>query len=216
MHSGSLRRHRFLREDALVPDDVIGRVFGAMESAIVGGMALGALVMPILIKTVGLRTGLTVIGSAVCLIVVVAARSLNRIDRVALAPEGLDLIRGVEILAPLPEETLERLARRSRLVSMPDGTAVCVEGDLGDLFYMIESGTVDVTIRGNHIRSLGAGDSFGEIALLRDVPRTATVTATSDLVTRVIDRAVFLPAVTGHKEAAGEAEAVISRMLGAR
>ena len=200
----------------LVPDEVMGRVFGAMESAIVGGMALGALVMPILIKTVGLRTGLTVIGSAVCLIVVVAVRSLNRIDRVALAPEGLNLIRGVQILALLPEETLERLARRSRVVSMPNGQAVCVEGDPGDLFYMIQSGTVDVTIRGERVRSLGPGEVFGEIALLRDVPRTATVTATSDLVTRVLDRAVFLPAVTGHKDAAGEAEAVISRMLSTR
>ena len=99
---------------------------------------------------------------------------------------------------------------------MPNGQAVCVEGDPGDLFYMIQSGTVDVTIRGERVRSLGPGEVFGEIALLRDVPRTATVTATSDLVTRVLDRAVFLPAVSGHKDAAGEAEAVISRMLSTR
>ena len=190
----------------LVPDAVMGRVFGAMQSAIVGGMALGALLMPILINTIGLRSGLIVVGAGVTGVVFVGLAGLARIDKVALAPHGLELLRGLAILGMLPDNVLERLARRSRLVSVASGQKVFSEGDGGDLFYVIESGTVDVSIRGEHVRPLGAGDSFGEIALLRDVPRTATVTATSDLVARVIERDQFLAAVTSHGDAATEAE----------
>ena len=197
----------------LVPDEVMGRVFGAMESAVVGGMALGALLMPILISTVGLRSGLAVIGVGVSAIVVVGIPGLRRIDKVALAPAGLDLIRGVAILSPLPDRVLERLARRSTTISVPSGQAVMREGDAGDQFFIIETGTVDVTIRGGFVRLLTAGDSFGEIALLRDIPRTATVTATSDLTMRTIAREEFLSAVTGDGESSNQADLVVSRLL---
>lgn len=200
----------------LVPDAVMGRVFGAMESAIVGGMALGALLMPILINTIGLRSGLVVVGAGVTVVVFIGLAGLSRIDKVALAPAGLESLRGVAMIGMLPDHVLERLARRSRVVSVPAGQTVFNEGDSGDLFYVIESGTVDVSIRGEHVRPLAAGDSFGEIALLRDVPRTATVTATSDLVARVVERDLFLSAVTNHGEAADEAEAVVSRLLAIR
>ena len=200
----------------LVPDAVMGRVFGAMESAIVGGMGLGALLMPLLINTIGLRGGLVVIGAAVTSVVLLGIGGLRRIDHVALAPAGLELLRGVAILGVLPENVLERLARGSKTVTVPSGQAVFREGDGGDLYYVIESGTVDVTIRGAYVRTLSAGDSFGEIALLRDMPRTATVTATSDLVTRAVDRDQFLPAVTGHGDATDQAEQVVSRLLAIR
>lgn len=197
----------------LVPDEVMGRVFGAMESAVVGGMALGALLMPILISTVGLRSGLAVIGVGVSAIAVVGIPGLRRIDKVALAPAGLDLIRGVAILSPLPDRVLERLARRSTTISVPSGQAVMREGDAGDQFFIIETGTVDITIRGGFVRTLSAGDSFGEIALLRDIPRTATVTATSDLTARTIARDEFLSAVTGDGESSNQADLVVTRLL---
>jgi MFS family permease len=200
----------------LVPDAVMGRVFGAMESAIIGGMALGALVMPILIHTIGLRSGLVVVGGAVSGVVVLGVAGLRRIDKVALAPEGLDLLKGVAMLGVLPETMLERLARGAKVVTVASGQAVFSEGDGGDLFYVIESGTVDVTIRGEYIRTLSAGGSFGEIALLRDVPRTATVTATSDLVARAIERDHFLAAVTGHGDASEQADIVVGQLLAIR
>lgn len=200
----------------LVPDEVMGRVFGAMESAIVGGMALGALLMPILINTIGLRSGLIVIGAGVTAVVFVGLAGLARIDKVALAPQGLELLRGVAMLGMLPDDVLERLARRSQVVSLSSGQTVFSEGDRGDLFYIIESGTVDVSIRGEHVRPLAAGESFGEIALLREVPRTATVRATSDLVTRAIERDQFLSAVTNHGDSDDEAEQVVSRLLAIR
>ena len=197
----------------LVPDEVMGRVFGAMESAVVGGMALGALLMPILISTIGLRSGLVVIGAGVSVVVVLGIPGLRRIDKVALAPAGLDLIRGVAILRPLSDNVLERLARRSVTVSVPSGQTVVREGDAGDQFFIIESGTVDVTIRGGFVRTLSVGDSFGEIALLRDIPRTATVTAISDLTARTIARDEFLSAVTGDGESSNQADLVVTRLL---
>ncbi len=197
----------------LVPDAVMGRVFGALESALVGGMALGALIMPALISTVGLRTGLTVVGGAVSFLVLVSGRGLRRIDKVALAPEGLELLRAVSFFAPLPDSVLELLARRSKVVTTIAGNAIFREGDGGDVFHVIDSGTVEVTIRGAHIRHLGPGDSFGEIALLHELPRTATVVATTDVVTRTIDRSRFLAAVTGHEDASRRAQEVATRLM---
>jgi MFS family permease len=197
----------------LVPDAVMGRVFGAVESAIIAGMALGSLLMPLLINTIGLRSGLAVIGAGVTVLVIAGLAGLHRIDQVALAPAGLNLLRGVPMLGVLPEVVLERLARVSELVRIPAGRTVFTEGDPGDRFYVIESGTVDVSIRGDFVRSLGPGDSFGEIALLRDIPRTATVIATTDLVLRAIDRGDFLPAVTGHGDAVEQAELVVTHLL---
>ena len=90
------------------------------------------------------------------------------------------------------------------------------EGDGGDLFYVIESGTVEVSIAGKVVNSLVPGDSFGEIALLRNIPRTASITATSDLIARTIERDRFLAAVTGHGDAADQAELIIGPLLAGR
>lgn len=198
----------------IVPDAVMGRVFGAMDSAIIGTMALGAGAMPILIHTVGLRTGLGILGGVVTALVLLGLRGLARIDRETLAPAGLEVIRRVPMLAMLPESLLERLAKGSEVVTVPAGHDVFREGDPGDRFYVIESGRVDVSIRGEYVRTQLAGESFGEIALLRDIPRTATVTAANDVVLRSIDRDLFLPAVTGHGEALSQAEQVVSWRLG--
>lgn len=197
----------------LVPDEVMGRVFGALDSAAIGGMAIGSLLMPILISTVGLRQGLVVIGVMVTLVVVLSIKGLSRIDDVALAPAGLELLRGVPMLAVLKENLTERLARTSKVFTFAAGDTVFREGDAGDRFYIIDRGTVEVTIRGEFVRLLGPGDSFGEIALLRDIPRTATVTATSELALRAIDRSHFLGAVTGQAEAAEQAELVVGRLV---
>ena len=200
----------------LTPDAVLGRVFGALESAIIGGMAVGALIMPLLINTIGLRSGLVVIGVSVSVLVVLGVSGLNRIDDVALAPVGLDLLVRVSMLSALPENVLERLARGSKSVSVDSGESVFREGDAGDLYYIIESGVAEVFIGGEYVRTLTEGDAFGEIALLRDVPRTATGTAASALVMRAIERDAFLSSVTGHGETSDEAERVVDRLLSAR
>ncbi|MEI7548154.1 MAG: cyclic nucleotide-binding domain-containing protein, partial [Actinomycetota bacterium] len=197
----------------LVPDEVLGRVFGALDSAIIAGMAIGAVAMPLLITTIGLRSGLVVIGVSVTALVVIALRGLARIDTVALAPEGIDLLRGVPMLAVLRDNVLERLARTSTIVTATSGNTVFSVGDSGDRFYIIESGSVDVFVDGAYRRSLGAGESFGEIALLRDIPRTASIVATDDTVMRTIGRRHFLSAVTGSNESFEQADDVVGRYL---
>jgi MFS family permease len=197
----------------LVPDDVMGRVFGAVESALIAGMALGSLSIPLLINTVGLRSGLLVLGSIVGVLSLLSIARLRTIDTVALAPAGLDLIRQVPLFSPLPERSIERLARSAEVLEVPAGEVVCEKGDAGDLFYVIESGQVEIKITDDLSTIEGPGGSFGEIALLRDVPRQATVIATTDLVLRTIERRVFLAVVTGHEETEAQADRMITRML---
>jgi len=193
--------------------ETMSRVFGAMESAVIGTMAIGALLMPTFISTIGIRWGLVVIGASVGALVLLGLRGLRRIDLTALAPPGLELLRGVSLLSLLPEATLESLARALVRVEAGPGEIVIREGDRGDRFYVIESGSVDVTKAGRHIATLGPGDFVGEIALLRDVPRVATVTATSATVLQALDRAHFIPAVTGQGEFREAAEMTMTTRL---
>jgi MFS family permease len=197
----------------VVRDEVMGRVFGAMESAYIGSMALGALAMPLLIETIGLRSGLAVIGIAVSVLTILGIPGLRRIDATILAPAGLDLLRSIEMLARLPEPIIERLARALVPAQATAGEVVIREGDAGDTVYFIETGSVEVTKEGRHIAHLGPGEVFGEIALLRAVPRTATITATSDSTFQTLERDVFIPAVTRQRDAHESAEAGVSRRL---
>jgi MFS family permease len=197
----------------ITPEGTMARVFGAMESAVIGGMALGALLMPVLINSIGIRWGLVVIGASVAVLVMLGLPGLHKIDLAIEPPTSLGLLRGVPLLALLPEPTLEALARSAVRVEAAPGEAVIREGDPGDLFYIVESGEVEVTKEGRHVATLGAGDYFGEIALLRDVPRTATVTAKSETVLQALDRNTFVPAVTGQGEFLEAAETAMTTRL---
>ena len=141
----------------LVSDEVMGRVFGAVESALIAGMALGSLAMPLMINTIGLRTGLFVLGVTVSLIALASLGALKRIDTVALAPEGLELIRSVPLFAPLPERGIERLARCAERVTVAAGEEVFHAGDSGDRFFVIESGEAQVIITDELQHGPGAG-----------------------------------------------------------
>ena len=197
----------------VTPEAVMARVFGAMESAVIGGMAIGALLMPILIGTIGLRWGLVVVGAGVSVLVLLGMPGLRRIDLSTFAPPELELLRQVSLLSLLPEPTLESLARALKRVEVAAGDVFIREGDHGDVFYVVESGSVEVTKEGRHVAHLGPGDYVGEIALLRDVPRTATVTATSASVLQSLDREHFIPAVTGQGEFRDAADAAIATRL---
>ncbi len=198
----------------IAPPEVMGRVFGALESVLTVGMAAGALLMPLLIATVGLRAGLAVIGGGVAVVAIGGMASLRRIDTEVLAPPGLALLRRVPTFAVLPAPTLERLAHSLISMTVPPGTVVIREGDPGDRFWIVERGTAVVSRGGEVVGELGPAEGFGEIALLRDVPRQATVRAgDGELVLKGLDRDVFLPAVTGHGEARDTAEAAVDRWL---
>jgi CRP-like cAMP-binding protein len=114
----------------------------------------------------------------------------------------------------LPAPALERLASQLRPLTVPAGAVVIRQGDHGDLFYLVESGRLRVTVDGARGRELGPGDSFGEIALLRDVPRTATVEAETEARLQTLEREDFLEAVTVHPPSARAADAVVGARLG--
>lgn len=193
----------------LAPDAVLGRVFGAMEACFIATMALGALVMPYLVDWLGLRWALAAIAVPVVLLAVGCVPGARAIDRRLGIPPHVPLLRGTDIFAPLPQAAVETLARELVEVRVAAGEVVLREGDLSDRFYVIESGTVEVTQADRVLRREGAGDYFGEIGLLRDVPRTATVTAVEDTVLQALDRDTFLRVVSGHREAGVAAESTV-------
>src|SRR2546423_1665718 len=197
------------------PDEVLARVFGVLESLLLLTVGLGALVAPLLLNWLGTRGALIVAGALLPAVVVPAWPRLNAIDRAARVPaERVELLRKSPIFAPLPEATLEQLADRLDEVRVVSGHEVVRQGEAGDRFYLVGTGTLDVAVDGRPVQHLGPGESFGEIALLRDVPRTATVTARSDAVLYTLDRGPFISAVTGFASSLSAAEAVIGMRLG--
>ena len=201
----------------VVPDAVLARVFGVLESLIYATHAIGGIVAAVLIEAFGLRAALVAVGLFLPVCVALAWPRLARLDADAEVPErALALLRGVPFLAVLPAAALEALAGRAVTVTVPAGEAVFRQGDHGDRFYAIAEGEAGVTIDGEELPALSAGDWFGEIALLRDVPRTATITARTDLDLLALERDDFIAAVTGHAPSAEAAGAVVGARLSAR
>jgi MFS family permease len=197
------------------PDDVLARVFGVLESVLLLSVGLGAVVAPLLLGWLGTRGALIAAGSLLPLVMIPAWPRLNAIDRAAEPPvERLELLRANPIFAPLPGPTLEQLAHAVEEVTAPAGEEIVRQGDRGDRFYLIEDGALDVYVDGELVQSLGPGESFGEIALLRNVPRTATVKARTDVMLYALDRRHFLAAVTGFAPSLSAAEGVIGMRLG--
>ncbi len=192
----------------LIPDKHLSRAFGVLESLYMAGEGLGAFVASLLVLAIGSSATLVVAGVLLPITVLVAWKRLAGLDVGVRVPEGeMDLLRGTRIFAPLPAPMLERVARNLVPVAAIPGSAVIHEGDHGDRFYAIVEGTVDVDVGGRVIATEGPGSCFGEIALLEDVPRTATVTANSDLRLLALDRDDFLRAVTGHEPSGDAARA---------
>jgi CRP-like cAMP-binding protein len=188
-------------------------VFGTIESAFIAFMALGAGLMPLLMELFGIRWALGGLGLAITLVVLPALPLLHRLDERLLAPTGLPLLKAIPMFAPLSAPTLETLARQLTTHQVSAGAPVFLEGELGDSFYVIESGEVRIGHGATALRTEVAGDYFGEIALLRDVPRTADAVAVVDTVLRRLDRTAFLDAITGDTDAANAAESVVTRRL---
>ncbi len=199
-----------------VPDDVLARVFGVIQMLWLGSVGIGAILAPRLIGWLGtkhalLATGLALVGLAALLAVRIAA-----IDAASRAPaaDELRLLGGVPIFAPLAGATLEHLAGRLVPLVAEPGTEIVRQGGTGDRFYVIAEGELDVLADGHQISTLGPGGYFGEIALLRDVPRTASVRARTRAVLYALEREEFLAAVTGYAPSVQAAERVVSDRLG--
>jgi MFS family permease len=197
----------------LTPDAVLGRVFGALETCLIATMALGSIIMPLLLHWIGLRASLAVIGVGVAVLALTGLPRMRALDSRLRTPETLSLLQGIAMFAPLTPAVLESLARSLTAVRVAAGGVVVSLGEESDKFYVIESGLVEVTQGDRVLRREGPGEFFGEIGLLRDVPRTATITAVEDTVLQALDREIFLDAVTGQNDARMAADDVISRRL---
>ncbi len=197
-----------------VPDEILTRVFGVVQSVFVGTTGLGAILAPLAIDVVGIRWAMIATGALLPLLAALLWRRISALDAEALAPlRELELLHSIPLFRPLPATTLEELASSLVPVQATPGTELVREGETGDRFYVIASGEVDVSAQGQPVRTQGPGDHFGEIALLRDVPRTATVTAKTDVELYALERDEFLGAVTGHAASAQAADAVVSTRL---
>ena len=196
------------------PDAVLARVFGVLESLIVGSIGIGALVAPFVVHALGIRWALVTVGAFLPVVVAVTWRTLVAIDVASPAPTGLDLLQQVPFLAPLPAPTLEALAGRLERVRAPAGATIIARGERGDRFYVIADGEVEVAVDEQAPSVERRGGYFGEIALLRDVPRTATVSARTDTELLALEGPDFIAAVTGAPSAREAAEAVVAARLG--
>jgi MFS family permease len=198
----------------LVPDEVLARVFGLFESLITLAVGLGALVASLLIEWTSVSAALIIVGALCPSLVLVAWRRLRHLDRdIGELDKEVGLLHGVPMFQPLPLPAIEQLVRGLEPVHVPAGQAVFRQGDPADRFYVIEAGAADVVGDGRLVTTLGPGEGFGEIALLRRVPRTAMVRAATDLELQALGCDRFLPVVTGFPPSSREAGAEVEEML---
>lgn len=189
----------------IAPSDLVGRFFGVAEGLHMFSISIGSGAIGLLVAQAGYEVGLVIAGVGVTVLLLLCIARLFRVDRDAVVPDErvLAAILGDDIFGFLPAPTIERLAADVVRVRVAAGERAVTEGEPGDRYYVIDAGTAEVSVRGVRHGELGPGDGFGELALLRDQPRAATVVATSDLDLLAFERDLFLRAVTGHARSAG-------------
>ncbi|HVD25869.1 MAG TPA: MFS transporter [Gaiellaceae bacterium] len=198
----------------IVPDEVLTRVLAVVWGLAMGGVAIGSIAAPLLVAAVGPQAAFVAVGAILPLSALVAWRRLLAIDQDVAGPAvELELIDSVPMFEPLPLAAKEQMAGALVPVSVAAHDVVIRIGEPGDRFYIIGEGELEVVADGVRVGA-GKGDYFGEIALLRDVPRTATVTALRDSQLYALERDDFLAAVTGHPGAHAAGEAVVDERLG--
>jgi hypothetical protein len=195
-----------------VADHQLGRVLGIFWGLAMGAVALGSLAAPALVSALGPRGAFLLVGAILPLVTLGAYRGLTLLDRRSDTADELQMIGRVPMFAPLSIAAKEQLAARLIPVSVAAGTQVVRAGEIGDRFYMLDEGALDVDVDGRH-EAAQSNDYFGEIALLRDVPRTATVTATVDSRLYALERADFLAAINGHSAAGAAGQDVVDVRL---
>jgi MFS family permease len=182
-----------------IDDRVLARVFAVQEGASLLGLAVGAAMVPVLIHWLSPAKAFVPLGLGAAVVVLAGTVSIRRLDaRAVFLPREVSLLRGVPFLSVLPTYELERLAQNARWVDVAAGVEAVRQGDVGNEFFVIAEGEFSVSVDGVlRATALTAGDGFGEIALLRAVPRTATVSARVPAKLLAVTAADFLAAVTG-------------------
>jgi len=195
--------------------ELLAHALGLLQAIFVATVALGTLAAPLLVSEVGARKALLLTGIPLPLLAAALWHRLRRLDQGGKpASPWARRLAETTIFAPLSNAAREQLARSLRERVVPPRAIVFAQGDLGDDFCLIEEGEVDVEVDDEHVRTLGPGDYFGEIALLRDVPRTATIRTVGEVRLLALDRESFLSTVADNRGSADAAEAVVGARLG--
>jgi len=198
-----------------VPAQSLGQVFGLLEGLTMAGLAIGALLVPALVHLGGSWLALLGVAAVLPLAATAGGRALFGLDANAPVPVvQIALLRSISLFAELPAPALEGLAAALTPAEVPAGTILIRQGDEGDAYYAIAAGQLDVSQDGRFLGRCGRGEGVGDIALLRAVPRTATVTAHTDATVYKLAKEPFLTAVLGHaatqRQADGRAEAMLA------
>ena len=197
-----------------VPPQLIGRIFGLLEGLLMAGYALGALLVPALVSLGGSRLALLGVAAVLPLAAVAGGRALLGLDAETPVPVvEIALLRSLPLFAELPAPAIEGLAAALTPIHLAPGAVLIQQGDHGDAYYAIAAGELDVQHDGQLLRRCGRGEGVGEIALLRDIPRTATVTAHSAATVYELHRDLFLTAVLGHAPTQRQADRIADARL---
>jgi MFS family permease len=184
-----------------VDERLLGRVFGLFELVVIASVALGSLAAPVLLDLLGSREALIAVGVFLPLLAAVAHRALGHIDDgMAVRADELEVLRRTAVFAPLSYAALRRLASSLGEQRAAAGEAIVREGEEGDVVYVITDGRVAVSRDGaGVVAELGPNETFGELALILNAPRNATVTALEPVLLRTLGRGPFLAEVTGNR-----------------
>jgi MFS family permease len=197
-----------------VPAQSLGQVFGLLEGLTMAGLAIGALLVPALVHLGGSRLALLGVAAVLPLAATAGGRALFSLDAHAPVPVvQIALLRSIPLFAELPAPALEGLAAALDPAEVPAGTTLIRQGEEGDAYYAIAAGQLDVCQDGHFLRRIGRGEGAGEIALLRAIPRTATVTAHTGATVYKLAREPFLTAVLGHAATQRQAHSIADARL---
>lgn len=174
-----------------VPSDQLARVFGIFFAFVLGAISLGTLITPPVISALGLDGALLTMAFVPAVLAMLGFPALLAIDRrtaaraAELAPT-VALLEQLDMFSSASRAVLERVAAAAHEVAFSAGTTIIREGEPADALYVLSRGEVEVTARGEtggpqrHLRTMLAPSYFGEIGVLRRIPRTATVLALTD------------------------------------
>ena len=197
-----------------LPSAAVVTVLGFLEALIGFAIAAGSLVSPLLIGTLGIQGALVVTGGMLPLVaVVIGPMLLRRTDETVIPEDQLAAFRRVPLFEPLPLTTLEDLARCAQPVTFAAGDYLMREGEPGDRYLVLTDGQVQVSQSSHVLRACGPGEGIGEIALLRRVPRTATVQAITVTEAYALHGGAFISAITGHRLVSASADSLITERL---
>jgi cyclic nucleotide-binding protein len=199
-----------------VPAQSLGQVFGLLEGLTMAGLAVGAVLVPVLVHLGGSRLALLGVAAVLPLAAAAGGRALFSLDAHAPVPVvQIALLRSIPLFAELPAPAVEGLAAALTPAEVPAGATLIRQGEEGDAYYAIAAGALDVFQDGHLVRRCGRGEGVGEIALLRAIPRTATVTAHSDATVYKLAREPFLTAILGHAATQRQAQGIAEARLAA-